>query len=120
MVEESLERHVLSSKVKDLEGEMNCLNYTWTLDSEETNEREHPILKHVYFQDRLKAHVHPNSIACLCYCFEMHLLSNALFWLASTFDERCMTILKTTARETTFFHAWRKHKETVSKRPVRL
>ena len=82
--------------------------------------REHPILKHVYFQDRLKAHVHPNSIACLCYCFEMHLLSNALFWLASTFDERCMTILKTTARETTFFHAWRKHKETVSKRPVRL
>ena len=25
-------------------------------------EREQPILKHVYFQDRLKAHVHPNSI----------------------------------------------------------
>ena len=82
--------------------------------------REQPILKHVYFQDRLKAHVHPNSIARLCFCFEMNLLSNAVFWLASTFEERCMTILKTTARETTFFHTWPKHKETVSKRPVRL
>ena len=59
-------------------------------------------------------------IACLCYCFEMHLLSSAVFWLASTFEERCMTILKTTAKETTFFHACPKHKETVLKRPVRL
>ena len=33
---------------------------------------------------------------------------------------RCVTILKTTARETGFFHAWPKLKETVSKRPVRL
>ena len=79
MVEESQERHVLSSKVKDLEGGMNCLNYTWTLDSEETKEREQPILKHVYFQDRLKAHVHANSIARLCFCFEMHLLPTAVF-----------------------------------------
>ena len=44
-------------------------------------EREQPILKHVYFRDRLKAHVHPNSIARLCFCFEMHLPSNAVFWL---------------------------------------
>ena len=76
-------------------------------------EREQPTLTHVYFQDRLKAHVHPNSIVHL-FCFEMHLLSNAVSWLASTFEECCMTILKMTARETTFFHAWPKHKETVS------
>ena len=76
-------------------------------------EREQPTLTHVYFQDRLKAHVHPNSIVRL-FCFEMHLLSNAVSWLASTFEECCMTILKMTARETTFFHAWPKHKETVS------
>ena len=66
-------------------------------------EREQPVLKHVNFQDRLRAHVHPNGFARLCFCLEMHLLSNAVFWLASTFKERCMTILKTAARETTFF-----------------
>ena len=47
----------------------------------------------------LKAHVHPNGFACLCFCFETILLSNAVFWLASTFEELCVTILKTTARE---------------------
>ena len=52
-----------------------------------------------------KAHVHPNGFARLCFCFEMILLSNAVFWLASTFGESCVTILKTTARETSFFHA---------------
>ena len=31
-----------------------------------------------------------------------------------------MTILKTTAREISFFHAWPKLKETVSKRPVTI
>ena len=66
-------------------------------------EREQPVLKHVNFQDRLRAHVYPNGFARLCFCLEMHLLSNAVFWLASTFKERCMTILKTAARETTFF-----------------
>ena len=68
----------------------------------------------------LKAHVHPNGFVRLCFCFETTLLSNAVFWLASTFEERCVTTLKTTARETNFFHAWPKLTETVSKRPVRL
>ena len=56
----------------------------------------------------LKAHVHPNGIARFCFCFETILLSNAVFWLASTFEERCVTILKTTAREISFFRAWPK------------
>ena len=68
----------------------------------------------------LKAHVHPNGFARWCFCFETILLSNAVFWLASAFEERCVTILKTTARETSFSHAWPKLKETVSKMPVRL
>ena len=67
-----------------------------------------------------KAHVHPNGFAPLCFCFETLLLSNAVFWLASTFEERCVTILKTTSWETSFFRGWPKLKETVSKRPVRL
>ena len=33
---------------------------------------------------QLKAHVHPNGFARLCFCFETILLSNAVFWLAST------------------------------------
>ena len=56
----------------------------------------------------LKAHVHPNGFARLCFCFETILLSNAVFWLASTFEERCLIILKTTAREIRFFEAWPK------------
>ena len=56
----------------------------------------------------LKAHVHPKGFARLCFCFETILLSNVVFWLASTFDERCATILKTTAREISFFQAWPK------------
>ena len=68
----------------------------------------------------LKAHVHPNGLARLCFCFETILLSNAVFWLASTFEERCVTMLKTTARKTSFFHAWPKLTVTVWKRPVRL
>ena len=49
----------------------------------------------------LKAHVQPNSFARLCFCFETIFLPNAVFWLASIFEERCVSILKTTARETT-------------------
>ena len=80
MVEESQERHVLSLKVKDLKGGMNCLNYKLTLASEELKKRENNLFSsNFYFQDRLKAHVHPNSIARLCFCFEMRLLSNAVF-----------------------------------------
>ena len=68
---------------------------------------------------QLKAHVHPNGFARLGFCFETILLSNAVVWLASTFEERSVTILKTTAREINFFHACPKLTETVSKRPVR-
>ena len=68
----------------------------------------------------VKAHVHPNGFAHLCFCFERFFLSNAVHWLASTFEERYVMILKTTSREASFFHAWLKLKETVSKRPVRL
>ena len=53
----------------------------------------------------LKAHVHRTGFARLCFCFETILLSNAVFWLTSTFEERCLTILKTTARETTIIIA---------------
>ena len=74
----------------------------------------------VTYKFHLKAHVHPNGFARLCFCFETILLSNAVFWLASTFEERCVTMLKTTARKTSFFHAWPKLTVTVWKRPVRL
>ena len=66
------------------------------------------------FSRPFKGPCSPKRLCALVFCFEMHLLSNAVSWLASTFEERCMMILKTTARETTFFHAWPKHKETVS------
>ena len=56
----------------------------------------------------LEAHVHPNGFARLCFCFQTILLSNAVFRLASTLEERCVTILKTTAREISFFQAWPK------------
>ena len=77
------------------------------------------IILHCICND-LKAHVHPDGFARLCFCFETTLLSNAVFWLASTFEEHCVTILQTTARKTSFFHTWPKLKEAVSKRPVRL
>ena len=59
--------------------------------------REQPILKHVYFQDRLKAHVHPNSIARLFF----------LFWNASSV--KCSVLIG--------FHFWRAlHDDTKNNR----
>jgi len=48
VVEQSEQRHVLTSKVKDLEGGMNCLNYKCTLDSEEKNERENNLFSSMF------------------------------------------------------------------------
>ena len=46
-------------------------------------EREQPTLKHVYFQDCLKAHVHPNSIVRLCFVLKcIFCQMQCLDWLA--------------------------------------
>ena len=62
----------------------------------------------------------PKWLCTLVFLFWTIFLSNAVLWLASTFEERYVMILKTTSREASFFHAWLKLRETVSKRPVRL
>ena len=56
----------------------------------------------------------PKRLCTLVFLFWTIFLSNAVLWLASTFEERYVMILKMTSRETSFFHAWLKLKETVS------
>ena len=57
---------------------------------------------------------------CVLVLFLNNSFVKCSFLIGFHFEECCMTLLKTTARENSLFYVWPKLTETVSKRPVRL
>ena len=129
-----LDFNQLNKWLKSHKKDMSCLQKwrTWTV--EWTVWITHgPLIQKKQMRERT-----PYSQACLFSrpfkgpCSpKQHCMLVLLFWNASSVKRTVLVgfhfwralhddTIKTTARETTFFHAWRKHKETVSKRPVRL